>query len=342
MKCTNRFRVKAIAICGVCVMTLGLSGCAANDIKFNNKYSYSSSATNLNIEKFIENPETDISYFGDQYCVIEDTFTKKDNVSDHVVSAMGVFRPKTGEVTYAKNIYQKMYPASVTKILTAYLAITKGDLDSIVTASSYACDQASDSSKCGLAAGDQITLGDLVYGLMLPSGNDAAIAIAEHISGSVEEFANLMNETAYSFGATNSHFINPNGLHNEEHYTTVYDLYLIFSNCIKDETFVKYISTKSYTAYFTDASGAEKVKTWTNTNKYVNGAVAIPSGMITVGGKTGTTNAAGYCLIMLSDIEVPQGEPEDPVISIILKAGSRDDLYFVMNQIIRDARDYNS
>lgn len=324
------------------VLATGVSGCGASDIKYDNKFSYADSATNLNVDKTIEGLDDNVTYFGDNYCVIEDTFTKKDNVSDHVVSAMGVFKPRTGEVTYAKNIYQKMYPASVTKILTAYLAITKGDLDSVVTASSYACDQASDSSKCGLATGDQITLGDLVYGLMLPSGNDAAIAIAEHISGSVDEFAKLMNDTAKSFGATNSHFINPNGLHNEEHYTTVYDLYLIFSNCIKNEEFVRYISTKSYTAYFKDANGAEKVKTWTNTNKYVNGAVEIPSGVIAVGGKTGTTNAAGYCLIMLSDVETSNDEPEDPVISIILKAGSRDDLYFVMNQIIRDARDYNS
>ena len=250
-------------------------------------------------------------------------------MTDEVVEAMGVFLPADGTISYQKNIYEKMYPASTTKILTAYLAITQSNLDDIVTVSEHAADQASDSSVCGLQAGDQIKMSDLLYGLMLKSGNDAAIAIAEHISGSEEAFAVLMNETARSFGATNSHFVNPNGLHDENHYTCVYDLYLIFSHAIEQDFFLQLIQTTSYTVYYTNASGADASQTWRNTNKYLNGEVTQPEGVTVLGGKTGTTNAAGYCLVLLSN-----NDKKEPVISIILKSDGRSNLYYVMNQVL--------
>ena len=222
-----------------------------------------------------------------------------------------------------------MYPASTTKILTAYLAITQANPDDIVTISEHAADQASDSSVCGMRAGDRIKLSDLLYGLMLKSGNDAAVAIAEHISGSEEAFAELMNETARSFGATNSHFVNANGLHDEDHYTCVYDLYLIFAHAIEEDFFMQLIQTTSYTVYYTDASGAQASQTWTNTNKYLNGEVTQPDGITVLGGKTGTTNAAGYCLVLLSN-----NDKKEPVISVILKSDGRNNLYYVMNQVL--------
>ena len=255
--------------------------------------------------------------------------THSDAVTDEVVEAMGVFLPADGTISYQKNIYEKMYPASTTKILTAYLAITQANLDDMVTISEHAVDQASDSSVCGMRAGDQIKLSDLLYGLMLKSGNDAAVAIAEHISGSEEAFAELMNETARSFGATNSHFVNPNGLHDEEHYTCVYDLYLIFAHAIEENFFLQLIQTTSYTVYYTDASGAQTSQAWTNTNKYLNGEVTQPEGVTVLGGKTGTTNAAGYCLVLLSN-----NDKKEPVISIILKSDGRSNLYYVMNQVL--------
>ena len=270
-----------------------------------------------------------IHYFAEDLCVAPKEQTHSDAVTDEVVEAMGVFLPADGTISYQKNIYEKMYPASTTKILTAYLAITQANLDDMVTISEHAVDQASDSSVCGMRAGDQIKLSDLLYGLMLKSGNDAAVAIAEHISGSEEAFAELMNETARSFGATNSHFVNPNGLHDEEHYTCVYDLYLIFAHAIEENFFLQLIQTTSYTVYYTDASGAQTSQAWTNTNKYLNGEVTQPEGVTVLGGKTGTTNAAGYCLVLLSN-----NDKKEPVISIILKSDGRSNLYYVMNQVL--------
>ena len=314
------------------MLILGLLTCGCgSDVAIDNPYDISASATNYKTEAMTESSgsSADVHYFAEDLCVAPKEQTQSDAVTDEVVEAMGVFLPADGTISYQKNIYEKMYPASTTKILTAYLAITQSNLDDIVTVSEHAADQASDSSVCGLQAGDQIKMSDLLYGLMLKSGNDAAIAIAEHISGSEEAFAVLMNETARSFGATNSHFVNPNGLHDENHYTCVYDLYLIFSHAIEQDFFLQLIQTTSYTVYYTNASGADASQTWRNTNKYLNGEVTQPEGVTVLGGKTGTTNAAGYCLVLLSN-----NDKKEPVISIILKSDGRSNLYYVMNQVL--------
>lgn len=325
MKCTNKLLFSGILT--LCLLTCG----CGSDIAIDNPYDISASATNAQHEETADSsePSASVRYFAEDLCVAAEEHTHSDDVSDDVVEAMGVFLPADKTISYQKNIYEKMYPASTTKILTAYLAITQADLDDVVTVSSHAVDQASDSSVCGMRAGDQIKLSDLLYGLMLKSGNDAAVAIAEHISGSEEAFAELMNETARSFGATNSHFVNANGLHDDNHYTCVYDLYLIFEHAIEEDFFMQLIQTTSYTVYYTDASGAQTTQTWSNTNKYLTGEVTQPEGVTVLGGKTGTTHAAGYCLVLLSN-----NDKNEPVISIILKSDGRSNLYYVMNQVL--------
>ncbi len=327
MKCIN----KKILLAFVLSAGLLFSGCG-QDVSIEDPYDISTSATNATSSsetELVSGSADAVHFFAEDLCVAEEENTQTDAVTSQVVEAAGVFLPTDGTIPYQKNIYEKMYPASTTKIMTAYLAITQGDLDDIVTVSENAVDQPSDSSVCGLRAGDQIKLSDLLYGLMLRSGNDAAIAIAEHISGSVEDFAALMNETALSFGATNTHFVNPNGLHDDDHYTCVYDLYLIFSHAIEQEQFLNLIQTTSYTVYYTDANGNQTSQSWTNTNKYLNGEVTQPEGITVLGGKTGTTGAAGYCLVLLSE-----NENNEPVISIVLKADARSNLYYVMNQVL--------
>lgn len=329
MKCINKRAKQLTALLTAAV--LFLSGCGS-DVAIDDPYDIATTATNASAETitdFSDGSAGAVSYFASGLCVAAEEQTQSEDVTADVVEAMGVFLPADKTISYQKNIYQKMYPASTTKILTAYLALTLGKPDDIVTVSEHAVDQASDSSVCGLRAGDQIRLSDLLYGLMLKSGNDAAVAIAEHISGSEESFAALMNETARSFGATNSHFINPNGLHDEQHYTCVYDMYLIFARAIECEDFLTLIRTTSYTAYYTDANGAQASQSWTNTNKYLNGEVTQPENITVLGGKTGTTHAAGYCLVLLSE-----NEKKEPVISIVFKSDGRSNLYYVMNQLL--------
>ena len=154
------------------------------------------------------------------------------------------------EVVYGYHLYDRLYPASTTKILTAYIALKYGNMDDKVTVSANATDFNWDESVCGLRTGDTLSMYDLVCGLLLHSGNDAAVAIAEHISGSEEAFVELMNSEAAALGATDSHFVNPHGLHDDDHYTTAYDLYLIFNECLKDERFCRdHFSESVYSCY---------------------------------------------------------------------------------------------
>ena len=165
---------------------------------------------------------------------------------------------------------------------------------------------------------------------MLPSGNDAGAAIAVHMAGSIEKFADMMNEEARSLGATGTHFVNPHGLNDPEHYTTAYDLYLIFNEALKQPYFRQVIGTTAYTAQYTDADGNPVTQTWKGGNWYMTGERETPEGLTVLGGKTGTTNAAGYCLIM-----AVQDEAQKEYVSVVMKAGSRPDLYANMTQIIQ-------
>ena len=250
-------------------------------------------------------------------------------VSYPVSDAGGVFNLTTREVSFRQNIFQKVYPASTTKILTALLILEHCDLKDEVTISREAVSIGADSSSCKLAEGDVLTVEQLLNGLILVSGNDAANALAEHCSGSVADFVELMNETAASLGATNSHFVNPHGLPDEDHYTTVYDMYLIFQEALKRDDFRELIAASAYDAVYRDASGGQVTKTWNSTNKYKNGEQEAPEGFTVIGGKTGTTNAAGHCLVLVS-----QNAMGEEIISIVYRGESTSDLYAQMNALL--------
>ena len=252
-----------------------------------------------------------------------------DQVHADYAEGAGVFDLTTKEVLYSQNLFEKLYPASTTKILTAYIIIRNCDLDDKVTVSADAIANMADSSKCGLAAGDVLTVRDLLYGLLLVSGNDAANVLAEYYSGSIDKFAEEMNREAKALGATQSHFVNANGLPDDDHYTTVYDMYLIFQEAIQTQDFIDIIHTKSYDAAYQNASGNTVTQTWESTNRYLNGQTTEPEDITVIGGKTGTTNAAGYCLVLYS-----KNKKGDDIVSIVYKGKTRSDMYTLMNQIL--------
>ncbi len=269
------------------------------------------------------------NYFASNLCVGPDENIGLSEVHSEVAEAAGVFNLNTKKITYSQNIYEQLFPASTTKILTAYIIIKNCSLGDYATVSSFAATQASDSSVCGLKEGDIISIKDLLYGLMLASGNDAAIVLAEYYSGSCEAFAEVMNQTALGLGCTGSHFVNPNGMPDDNHYTTVYDMYLIFQEAIKEAAFQEMIGCKTYNALFTSADGKTITKTWTNTNRFINGQKDSPNGFTVIGGKTGTTGAAGYCLVMYS-----KNASGEDIVSIVFKAGGPSDLYLLMSEIL--------
>lgn len=269
------------------------------------------------------------TFFAEGLCVSDSSDLGTDKVDSQLAGGAAVFNLDRKEVLYRQNLFGKLYPASTTKILTACIIIRECNLDDSVTVSESALKGLEDSSVCGVKAGDVLTVRDLLYGLMLVSGNDAANVLAEHHSGSMEEFAKVMNREAARLGATGSHFVNPSGLPDEEHYTTVYDMYLIFQEAVRLEEFTKLLGTSEYEAVYQNSSGGEVKKTWKSTCRYTSGDQEAPEGFTIVGGKTGTTKAAGYCLVLYS--ENSKGEK---IISIVYKADGRDSLYKLMDQIL--------
>lgn len=318
MRCTNKLLAGLLAV----VLAFTASGCGTASDKLANRYPvYQMSFTS-------DQADVTGNFFGTSRCV--GGISNVGEVNDpQVAVGAGVFNTATGEIPYAQNIYDPLYPASTTKILTAYIALKEGNLDDVITVSENALNLDPDSSTCGLNAGDQITLRDLLFGLMMKSGNDAAVAIAEYISGDVTAFAAKMNEEARMLGATKSNFVNPHGLPDDNHYTSVYDLYLIFSEAVKNDTFVDLIHTTTYTANYTHADGSEATQEWNSTNQYFSGGANVPEGFTIIGGKTGTTGAAGFCLVLLSENTAGQR-----IISIVLKADCKSNLYLLMNEIL--------
>lgn len=217
--------------------------------------------------------------------------------SDVSIQADGgiVMDADTGTVLYGKNMDQQYYPASITKILTALIVLERCDLDEMV---SFSHDDVynveAGSSSAGIDEGDVLTVRDCLYALMLASANESANALACHVSGSREEFAKLMNEKAASLGCTGSHFANPSGLNDENHYTTAHDMALIAREAIKNPEFLAINGTRSYklapTKRTPDGGYVANHHKMLNKNEsvYYPGAFA---------GKTGYTSLAGNTLV---------------------------------------------
>lgn len=269
-------------------------------------------------------------FFAQDLCVASENVPLDGFGGDEGLHAAGLFDVGQKQVLYADRLHAKLYPASTTKLMTAYLTLKYGNLEEVVTVSDTAVSYFEpEATLCGLQAGDQITLYDLLCGLILASGNDNAVVIAEHLGGSVEGFAEKMNQEALALGATHTHFSNPHGLHEEDHYTTAYDLYLMFNACIKDSRFLDIIGMKSYAGTLTGADGSVRTEEWTPTNYYSAGLKEAPPGIQVVGGKTGTTDQAGSCVVLYN-----LDGAGNPFISIVMGAGDKEILYNDMSQLL--------
>ena len=322
----RRRRQRLAAFVLICLVILAGSGIAAGTFILDRMHDYTA-------EYEYEHYNGSLwqgTMFASDLCVTGTGEVKLDGFDpDEELHAAGLFDLGQCSVVSGYKLFDKIYPASTTKVMTAYVTLKYGNLDDVVTVSETAVDFNWDEVTCGLRAGDTVTLYDLLCGLILHSGNDCGAAIAEHISGSVEAFADLMNREAAALGATGSHFVNPHGLHDEDHYMTAYDLYLIFNACIKDDRFLEIITMDSYTGTLTGQDGTVRTETWTPTNFYSSGRRDAPEGITVFGGKTGTTDQAGNCLIIYD-----QNSSSEPYISVIMGAPSRDVLYEQMDQMM--------
>ncbi|MDE6620211.1 MAG: D-alanyl-D-alanine carboxypeptidase [Lachnospiraceae bacterium] len=311
------------------VLTSSLTGCGAKEYTF----AYERNRNNSSFSVTSHAQGKTIDTFASGLCVTAGDVTADTDVDMSQATAAGLFALSSGQVIYAKNVHEKLNPASLTKILTALCALKYGNQDDMLTATENVYISESGAVKLGLSAGDTMTMDQALYTLLLKSSNDVAIMIAEHISGSVDEFAKLMNDTANSLGATNSHFVNPHGLTDPNHYTTAYDLYLICNEAVKYEKIVEIIQTPTYTSVYHDANGNDKFIDVANSNAYIKGEISSPNNVTVIGGKTGTTNAAGNCLVLYA-----RDHSGNPYISIILQSNDRTTMYTEMTDLLSEIK----
>ncbi len=213
---------------------------------------------------------------------------------------------KTKTVLYGKKETDKRAMASTTKIMTAMVVIQNTNLDNIVEITKKAA--RTGGSRLGLKTGDKISVRDLLYGLLLRSGNDSAVALAEYVGGNIEGFAKLMNQNAEALNLDNTHFVTPHGLDSEEHYTTAYELAILTDYALNNPVFAQIVNTKTYTITINGYS-----KTLNNTNELLGNLNGV------YGVKTGFTNGAGRCLVTSTKRE------NMDIICVVLGADTKKD-----------------
>lgn len=255
--------IKTTTFFSIFLILLGYCYTFADDIDISENINIS---TQLENDEIIETSSNDISSLklNSRSCVVLDRLSQK--------------------ILYGKNENNKVKMASTTKIMTATVIIENCDLSKTIEVSKKAA--GTGGSRLGLKTGDKITIKDLLYGLLLCSGNDAAVALAEAASGSIQNFSKLMNNKANSLGLTNTHFESPHGLDSDGHYTTAYELAVLTNYALKNQIFCQIVGTKNYTVTINGYP-----KNLNNTNEllgYLDGVYGV---------KTGFTNGANRCLV---------------------------------------------
>ena len=307
-----------------CLCLILLTGCGSDSYAIPyDAYSANSSFTVLSADRAGR-----AEPFATDLCIANENYNE-DMADMSAAEAAGLFSIGDKQTLYSKNVHERLYQASLTKVMTALVALKNGNREDVLTASANVKITESGATLSGLKEGDKMTLDQALRILLLQSANDVAVMIAEQYGGTVEHFCEMMNEEAKSIGATNCNFANPHGLTDEAHYVTAYDMYLIFNEACKYELFKEIIGMSSYSTVYYDAAGGEISFEKPSTNWYFNGEATAPTGITVLGGKTGTTSAAGNCLVLLSSDTSGKS-----YISVILKAPERGILYTEMTDLL--------
>lgn len=323
MKCINRWLCVLLSLC-----LMFLTACSGQKLEY--PYAEASKLSSYTIFDSMVGSRSDT--FADTLVVAKDNIREE---LDSVLEENGTFScgllidMKQKDMLYAHNIYQRMHPASLTKLMTALVALENGSLDMQLTATNNTFVDVSGTQVYGLKTGDTLTLEQALNVLLIYSANDVALLIAEGVGGNVAHFVELMNQKAKELGATNTHFNNPHGLTEEEHYTTAYDLYLMFQEAIKQDKIVEIIQKDTYTTTYTDKNNKVKDLSVTSTNRYLSGKAKAPDSVNIIGGKTGSTKAAGSCLMLY--VKDKEGKA---YIAEILNSESNDSLYLQMTSLL--------
>ncbi len=318
VRCTNKYF--GVFLSFILIVSF-LTGCAG--FPYAAKYSVSS---------FGQETGTAYNYptYASDICVVNSDINDSDISLSEITSA-GLFDLNKRETLFAKNVNEQVMPASLTKVMTALVALKYGSLEQVLVAGDDVSVTESGAQKIGLKPGDRMTLDQALHILLIYSANDVANLIASNISGSIDEFVEVMNKEAKAIGATKSHFKNPHGLTADDHYVTAYDMYLIFNAAMQYDTFSEIINMTSYTTSYLDSKGTSKDVNITTTNGFLNGNKSQPSGVTVIGGKTGTTSAAGHCLILLA-----RDTAANPYIAVVMRDTDSGTLYNDMSELLKE------
>ncbi len=274
---------------------------------------------------------TELPFFASALCAVAGDVLDGSSIDPESVKAAASYDLKNTQVKYSYEANTRLAPASLTKIMTALLVLEHcEDLNEVITVGDVTIKEEG-AQLFKLKEGDRITLRNLLHILLIYSGNDAALALAQYVCEDVDTFVALMNQRAKELGATNTHFVNPHGLHNDDHYTTAYDLYLMFNAAAKHQEFLDTISITKEKIEYSHGDGVDASKTITSTNRFLTGDLGLSEDITMFGGKTGSTSAAGKCIILYTNNA--QG---DPYITVVMGAGTTDGLYETAKQLMED------
>ncbi len=327
MKCTNK-RYGAVITCLLTIMSFLLTGCGG--IAYDMAYSADSNISSFNVISGLDTGTA--TPFSAGLCVVTEDVTAENADLSKAAAAL-LFSLNDNQVLCAKNVHATMNPASLTKVMTALVVLKYGSMDQKLTASNAVNITESGAVLCGLKSGDTMTMDQAMRILLIYSANDAALLIAENVGGTVDHFVEMMNEEAARLGATNTHFANPHGLTDPNHYTTAYDLYLIFKEAVKYDIFNEIIHMTGYQTIYYDKDGKEKEFDKSTTNQFLKAGSGYnaPANVTVIGGKTGTTRAAGHCLILL--VKDVNGAS---YIAVTLGVPSTQELYVTMADLLNE------
>ncbi len=324
MKCISKSIRYGLGVISAAAL---LTGCGTVEVPI--PYGTLDGSTDYALTTNVE--QAQIPLFAEKLCAAVADVTENSTVSTETLKAACVYDIDACNVLYSYQANERLSPASLTKIMTALLTLENcPDLDDIITIGDVTIREEG-AQNFGFKEGDRISVRDLLYVTLVYSANDGALALAQYVGETQENFAEMMNARAAELGATHTHFVNPHGLTNEEHYTCAYDLYLIFQAAIQQPEFLKIIQTEKYSFSYISAANGEVTKDISTTNQYFLKGYESPDRVTVVGGKTGSTAAAGKCIILY--LKSMSGHP---YIAVVMGADSFDTLYHSMTQLCNE------
>lgn len=282
-----------------------------------------------------------LDLFAGNLAAVSGNRTDSSSMDTAAFSSAALYDITDKEVLYSFDACERVEPASLTKLMTALIVLEKcSRLDDIITIGDVNINEEG-VQRFGLKKGDRVSIRGLLQIMLIHSGNDAALALAQY-TGSltakendrgrdpVTVFTDLMNARAAELGCSGTHFDNPHGLSDDDHYSTVYDLYIILDKLSQNEDFKSIASMPSCTVKYSNSEGEVVEKTVTNTNQFLTGAYHAPEGVTILGGKTGSTAAAGKCLIVLA-----QNDSGKSYIAAVTGASDYNTLYGSMAELLK-------